>query len=354
MRTSPIAFYLAGRLAGFVDSLELRLCSGKGGNGAVSFLRERGRPKGGPDGGDGGAGGRVLVEVAANLNTLSHLAGLSQICAESGKAGQGGCRSGRCGADAVLRLPPGTLIYSAERGDLLLDTANLELGQPRELLCGGRGGKGNHHFRGPRRQMPRFAQEGQAGQSGMFRLELRLIADIGLVGMPNAGKSSLQNLLTRAQAKVASYPFTTTVPNLGVVRAFDQELVLADIPGLIAGAAHGNGLGLQFLGHIERAAALLFVLDGAADCMAQLGQLRAELAGYDEQFQSRLCQKPWAILLNKMDLPEAFEQLASVETGCPNSEIIAVSCLDKKYTAELQTFLLQLKNRHSAVCSAEP
>ena len=167
------------------------------------------------------------------------------------------------------------------------------------IVCAaGRGGKGNHHFRGPRRQMPRFAQDGQAGQSGQFRLELRLIADIGLVGMPNAGKSSLQNLLTRAHAKVAAYPFTTTVPNLGVVRIFDEELVLADIPGLIAGAARGNGLGLQFLGHIERAAALLFVLDGAANCTEQFSQLRRELAGYDEKFASRLCEKPWAILLS--------------------------------------------------------
>ena len=334
-------------MAGFVDSVELRLCSGKGGKGAVSFLRERGRPKGGPDGGDGGAGGQIVVEIAGNLNTLSHLAGLSQICAGNGRAGQGGCRTGRNGDDAVLRLPPGTLIYSAERGDLLLDTAAIEPGQPFELLRGGRGGKGNHHFRGPRRQIPRFAQEGQAGQSGAFRLELRLIADIGIVGMPNAGKSSLQNLLTRAHAKVAAYPFTTTVPNLGVVRALDQELVLADIPGLIAGAACGSGLGLQFLGHIERAAALLFVLDGAADCVAQLAQLRAELAAYDEQFESSLCEKPWAILLNKIDLAQAAEQLANVEKNCANAEIIAASCLDKKYIAKLQTFLLHLKNRHS-------
>ena len=342
-------------MAGFVDSLELRLCSGKGGNGAVSFLRERCRPKGGPDGGDGGVGGRIVVETAGNLNTLSHLAGLSQICAGNGKAGKGGCRTGRNGADAVLRVPPGTLIYSAEHGDLLLDTANLELGQPFLLLSGGRGGKGNHHFRGPRRQMPRFAQDGQAGQSGQFRLELRLIADIGLVGMPNAGKSSLQNLLTRAHAKVAAYPFTTTVPNLGVVRAFDEELVLADIPGLIAGAARGNGLGLQFLGHIERAAALLFVLDGAANCTDQFFQLRRELAGYDEQFASGLCEKPWAILLNKIDLMEASEQLTNLQKICPEAEIFPTSCLHTQHDArsieELQTFLLHLK--HTAVCQAE-
>ena len=332
----------------FVDLVHLQLRAGKGGGGAVSFLRERGRPKGGPDGGDGGAGGSVFISVTENLNTLSHLAGRNEICAQNGQRGAGGCRTGHGGVHAYVCVPPGTLVYEATNDELLLDTANISTnilsGKSYELLHGGRGGKGNHHFKGANRQLPRFAQEGEVGQSGYFRLELRLIADIGLVGFPNAGKSSFQNLLTRAQAKVGAYPFTTTVPNLGVLKVFDEELLLADIPGIIQGASEGHGLGLKFLGHIARAAALLFVVDaGEPNAAQKVAQLRKELALYDQQFQTNLQRKPWAILANKMDIPAAKEQLHSLSQSYPDVEIVAASCLDSQYIPTLQKFLLSLK-----------
>ncbi len=332
------------RSRSFVDSVHLRLCAGQGGDGAVSFLRERCRPNGGPDGGDGGAGGNVLIEVSHNLNTLSHLVGIKQINADQGKRGTGGCRSGHSGNDVKVLVAPGTLIYNAETGELILDTVNIQPGEGHVLLHGGRGGKGNHHFKGPRRQLPRFAQAGEEGEEGYFRLELRLIADIGLVGLPNAGKSSLQNLLTNARAHVGAYPFSTTVPNLGVLQVSGQDIVIADIPGIIQGAAEGCGLGLHFLGHISRAAALLFVVDTAeTGCEVVVEQLRGELASYDEQFHSQLSQKPWAILANKIDIPEAAGNLQRLRHTYPKIEIVAVSCLDPKYVPHLQEFLPRLK-----------
>ncbi len=329
----------------FVDSVPLILVAGKGGSGAVSFLREICRPKGGPDGGDGGDGGDVIITISNNLNTLSHLTGLKDVHAGNGKRGEGACRAGRSGEDVIIRVPPGTLIYNAETGELVCDTIDIPPSQSYRLLRGGRGGKGNHHFKGPRQQLPRFAQVGGEGEEGYFRLNLRLIADIGLVGFPNAGKSSLQNLLTNAHAKVGVYPFTTTVPNLGVLKVFDEDLVIADIPGIIEGAATGSGLGFQFLNHIARAAALLFVVDTAEpNCPNTVVQLRKELADYDQQFQTNLKQKKWAILANKIDIPEAIEQLNLLHKAYSDVEILAASCLEPKYIPELQQFLLRLKN----------
>ena len=267
---------------------------------------------------------------------------------EMANRGSGGCRTGHSGKDATVLVPPGTLVYHAETGELVCDTIDIELGQSYRLLRGGRGGKGNHHFKGPRQQLPRFAQEGEEGEQGHFRFDLRLIADIGLVGLPNAGKSSLQNLLTNAHAKVGAYPFTTTVPNLGVLKIFDEDLVIADIPGIIEGAATGSGLGLQFLSHISRATALLFVIDTTDEnCPNTVAQLRKELADYDRQFQTNLEQKRWGILTNKIDLLEvskAAEQLDFLRKTYLNIEIVAASCLEPKYIAELQQFLLRLKN----------
>ncbi len=333
-----------GRSRSFIDSVHLELAGGKGGDGAVSFLRERCRPKGGPDGGDGGDGGNVIISISHNLNTLSHLAGIHEVAAGNGKKGEGGCRSGHRGSDAHILVPPGTVIYDVESSRQILDTVKLGDDQPYVLLRGGRGGKGNHHFKGPRRQLPRFAQEGEAGEKAYYRLELRLIADIGLVGLPNAGKSSLQNLLTNADPKVGAYPFTTTVPNLGVLKVFDEDIVIADIPGIIEGAAEGSGLGLQFLSHISRAAALLFVLDVATEnCVQVVSQLRSELARYDVQFQTLLLEKPWAILANKIDLPSQREQAEALRQTYPKVELVEASCIDPRYVQPLREFLLRLK-----------
>lgn len=332
----------------FVDSVCITLQSGKGGNGAVSFLRERHRPKGGPDGGDGGRGGSLYIRVERNLNTLSHLAGVNEIKAEAGHNGRGNCCTGHDGKDKFVEVPPGTLVYDDENGALALDTVDMEEGECYLLLPGGRGGKGNHHFKGPKRQIPRFAQEGEDGREGYFRLELSLIADVGLVGFPNAGKSSLQSLITNSHPKVAPYPFTTKVPNLGVLRVYDKDVVIADIPGLLAGAASGVGLGLKFLNHIRRAAGLLYIVDLTdPNFLEAIDDLQAELRAYDPS----LLEKKSAILANKIDLDGAAENLEALRQKYPDFHIVAASCVDPEYVHPLQQLLLGLKEELDAESS---
>lgn len=324
---------------GFVDCVELFLAAGDGGDGAISFLRERNRPKGGPDGGDGGDGGNLQIEVRHDLHTLSHLAGLSELRAADGLRGSRHCSSGHSGENRILPVPPGTQVYG-ETGSLLLDTVDLKPNEPFDFLRGGRGGKGNHHFKGPRLQLPRFAQEGEPGDSGRFRLELRLVADIGLVGLPNAGKSSFQTLITAARPRVAGYPFTTKIPNLGVLRVFEEDVIIADIPGLIKGASQGCGLGLQFLNHIKRTKALLFIVDISEPESAEaVALLRTELGAFDP----RLLEKPFAVLANKMDLPEAETHLSELRERHPEAPILAGSCLSSESVPGFQALLLALK-----------
>jgi GTP-binding protein len=284
----------------FVDEAEIEVSSGPGGNGCVSFRREKYVPKGGPDGGDGGNGGRVLFQVDPRVRTLVDFRFRRRLHAGHGGHGQGSNKKGRKGRDLVVRVPPGTVLKN-ERGRVLMDL--VEAGAQRVLLEGGRGGRGNARFATPSNQAPRKAEPGGPGRTLRLTLELKLLADVGLVGLPNAGKSTLLGKVSSARPKVAAYPFTTLSPWLGVVRLGDDaSFVLADLPGLIEGAHDGRGLGHQFLRHIERTRVLVLVIDLAAgDIGEQYRVLMRELEGYSPV----LLSKPRVVALNKIDMAAA-------------------------------------------------
>lgn len=292
----------------FVDEAVIEVSSGNGGAGSVHFRREKFIPRGGPDGGDGGDGGSVLFRVRSNLKTLTHLRGQRVFRAENGKPGRGQRKHGGNGRDVEIPVPPGTVIKDPDSQRVLRDLA--ADGETWLFLKGGRGGKGNWHFRSSTRQAPLYAQKGLPGSSRQVRVELNLIADIGLVGEPNAGKSTLLAALTNARPKVAPYPFTTRTPYIGVFPAGEGELILADIPGIIEGASRGAGLGLRFLKHIHRTRVLVFLLDlGQPDPARTLEVLKGELAAYD----AALLERPRLVVGNKLDLPEAAARLAELE-----------------------------------------
>lgn len=287
----------------FVDEVVLRVSAGRGGAGCVSFRREKFVPMGGPDGGDGGKGGDIVAEVDPNLATLLDLRYKKHIKAGHGAHGSGALRSGGQGDDAIVRVPPGTLIFDDEDQTLLAEL--IEPGERTVIAEGGVGGKGNAHFKTSTRQAPRKAQTGMPGRSRMIKIELRLIADVGLVGYPNAGKSTFLKAISAAEPKIAAYPFTTLQPQLGVVeRSNFQTYTVADLPGLIDGAHEGKGLGFRFLRHIQRTRVLLFMLDITSESPGDdLAHLMSELQAYDPL----LLEKPRRVVLNKIDLVgEAF------------------------------------------------
>ena len=284
-----------------IDEAQIWVKAGDGGNGCVSFRREKFIPKGGPDGGDGGKGGSVYFEARDNVDTLLDFAGKHHWRAANGGGGQGGNKAGADGEDLVIGVPPGTLIYDVELDVLLKD-----LGAPGMKVCicrGGRGGKGNKAFATSTRQTPRFAQDGKPGQERNLRLELKLIADVGLVGMPNAGKSTLISRCSAARPRIADYPFTTLEPVLGIVELSGyRRFVMADIPGLIEGAHAGAGLGHEFLRHIERTRVIVHILDimpaDGSDPVENYAKIRDELDFYSHV----LTAKPELVVLNKVDL----------------------------------------------------
>jgi len=293
----------------FIDQARIKISSGKGGNGMVHFRREKYVPLGGPDGGNGGRGGDVVFEVRPTLNTLSAFQHNQQFKAKPGKNGGKSNQTGRSGEDLVIFVPPGTLIYDDETGDFLGDMVTA--GERIVIAKGGVGGKGNARFATSRNQVPRIAEKGEPSQTRQIRLELRLIADIGIIGVPNAGKSTFLSVVTNATPKIADYPFTTLEPNLGVAELGDEiTLILADIPGLIEGAHMGIGLGHDFLRHIQRTKVLIHLLDGlAGDPVLDYAQINSELALFDPQ----LGEKPQIVAFNKIDMPEAKERWPAVE-----------------------------------------
>ena len=316
-----------------VDEAKIFVSSGKGGDGMVSFRREKYVPRGGPSGGDGGRGADVIFETDANLNTLYFFRKHIHFIAKSG--GKGGS-SNKTGADAqalIIHVPPGTVIRDAETGGLVADL----VGAPPTVVVasGGRGGKGNSHFKSSANQAPRLAEKGEPGVERWLTLELKLVADIGLVGLPNAGKSTLLSVLSNAKPKIADYPFTTLEPNLGTVVYDNKDLVFADIPGLIEGAHLGVGLGHSFLRHIQRTSIILHILDGAAgDPIADYNQIRTELALYDE----RLAERPEIVVVNKIDLPMARENLSHLEENMRDrgvDNLIAISALTRENLTEV-------------------
>ena len=295
----------------FLDVAEISLGSGKGGDGCVSTRKEKFVPRGGPDGGNGGNGGSVWLVATTELSTLLDFRFRRKYRAGAGLPGSGGRRTGSDGQDVVLKVPCGTSVY---RGDEQIPFGEmLENGERLLLARGGKGGKGNWEFRNPRNQTPMHAQPGKAGQIVEVRLELKLIADIGLVGMPNAGKSTLLSVVTAARPKVADYPFTTLVPNLGIVDLGDfLSCTLADIPGLIEGASEGKGLGHEFLRHVERTRALLLLVDPTLeDPAATLAVLRLEL----QRHGNRLAELPFAVAVTKLDLLDETERDKALEVA---------------------------------------
>ncbi len=317
----------------FIDSVQINVASGKGGDGMVHMHREKYRPRGGPDGGDGGKGGNVIFEVVPTLNTLSHFHQNENFFAEAGKNGGPTNRSGRSAEDLIIRVPPGTSIYDDDKAELIGD---LTLpGQRLIVAKGGRGGRGNQHFATSRNQMPLTAEKGEPGEEFKLRLELKLIADVGLVGLPNAGKSSILAATTNSRPKIADYPFTTLEPNLGVVK-LDQEssFVMADIPGLIEGASMGIGLGFDFLRHVQRTRLLIHVLDGLSeDSLEDYHTINAEL----ELFDDLLGRRPQIVVLNKMDLPDVAEKLAHLKQQFENLgvELMPISAVSQFNLKEL-------------------
>ena len=282
----------------FVDSASFSVSSGKGGAGCVSFRKEKFVIKGGPDGGDGGKGGNVYIEVDNNTNTLSHYKGTHHLKAQNGKPGMGRTKTGKSGEHLILKVPPGTQVVDEETNEVLFDL--VKHGQKVLFLEGGKGGLGNVHFKNSRNQTPSYAQPGLTGIKKDIRLELKLIADVGLVGYPNVGKSTLISTISNAKPQVANYEFTTLTPKLGVVDVNEySSFVAADIPGIIEGAANGKGLGIQFLKHIERTQSLLYMIDMAnyRDMVEQYHVLKEEV----KKFSPQLASRNFTIALTKID-----------------------------------------------------
>ncbi len=313
-----------------IDSARITVVAGRGGNGCVSFRREKFVPRGGPNGGDGGSGGSVILRVDPSHNTLLHLHHQRTVRAQRGRHGEGSNRTGAGGADVVVPVPPGTVVRCAETGELIGDL--IEPGQELVVARGGRGGRGNARFASSTNRAPRRAEEGTPGEERELALELKLLADVGLVGLPNAGKSTLLARLSAARPKVADYPFTTLEPYLGVVRMPGddlQTLVMADIPGLIEGAHQGAGLGTQFLRHVERCRVLAHLVDlGEWERLEiDVGAVRGELAAYEADLAAR----PWVLVGSKLDTTSdreaAVEELRRVarEIGVTAVAVSAVT-----------------------------
>ena len=340
--------------APFVDTAKITVRSGNGGNGVVSFHREKYVANGGPDGGDGGRGGDIVVEINDHLSTLMDFRYKRKYTAGSGADGAGKKCTGRDGEDLVIRVPRGTVIRDAETGEIIQDMSQTD----RFVLCrGGRGGWGNQHFATPTRQVPRFAKAGLPGQSRDVVLELKLLADVGLVGFPNVGKSTLLSVVSRAQPKIANYHFTTLFPNLGVVYVDEGvSFVMADIPGIIEGAAEGAGLGHDFLRHIDRCRLLIHVVDVSGsegrDPVADFEAINAELAQYSPELASRRM----IVAANKVDImedPSLLDKLRAHVEGL-GLELVTISAAAHQGTRELVLRTAQLLQELPPVAVYEP
>jgi GTPase len=326
----------------FIDEAIITVRSGDGGNGCLSFRREKYVPLGGPDGGDGGKGGDVTLVSSQDRRTLYPFRFKHEFTAQRGGGGEGRQRTGKSGSDLVIEVPPGTIVRDAETGDIIKDFCLP--GESFIIARGGRGGKGNTHFKSSTHRTPRFAQPGEAGEVKQLKLELKLLADVGIIGFPNAGKSTLISVISAARPKIADYPFTTLVPNLGVVKAGDREpFVVADIPGLIAGAHTGAGLGIHFLRHIERTRMLVHLIDASAidpeKPLEAYDAINAELSSYSPD----LARKPQIIALNKLDLPGTEERARAFKAALKKrTKLYLISAATVKGVDQL---LAQISNR---------
>ncbi|MDJ0722671.1 MAG: GTPase ObgE [Desulfobacterales bacterium] len=328
----------------FIDEATITVQSGDGGRGCASFRREKFVPRGGPDGGDGGKGGDVVLVATLRKRTLRQFQFKRQFRAPNGGHGQGKQKTGRNGDDLIIELPPGTLVRDAETGALLKDLTTA--GERHILVHGGRGGLGNTRFKSSTNRAPRHSQPGEPGAVLTLKLELKLLADVGLVGLPNAGKSTLIRALSAARPKVGDYPFTTLNPSLGVVETgWGQPFVVADIPGLIAGAHQGAGLGHRFLRHIERTRVLVHMIDIAAidpaDPLGAFNTVQKELA----LFKAELAHKPLLVVLNKSDLPAAAANEARFKDQAQDLDILTISARNAEGLDPLKSKIVQLLER---------
>lgn len=323
----------------FVDFVKVYCRSGNGGKGSTHFHREKYIDKGGPDGGDGGQGGHVILRAKTNYWTLIHLRYARHVFAEHGVSGSGACSSGKAGANSYIDVPVGTVAYDAETGEFLCDVSKPD--QEVILLKGGRGGQGNWHFRTATNQAPRFSQPGEPLEERTIILELKLLADVGLVGFPNAGKSTLLSVVSSARPKIADYPFTTLEPNLGIVAYRDnQSFVMADIPGIIEGASEGRGIGLRFLRHIERNAVLLFMVPAdSKDIRAEYDILLNELAHYNPE----LLDKQRIMAVSKCDMLDR-ELINEIKPDLPDVPCVFISSVTGLGISQLKDELWALLN----------
>jgi GTP-binding protein len=310
----------------FVDYAEIKVKAGKGGNGCISFRREKYVPKGGPDGGDGGKGGDIIFQADPELSTLMDFHYKKFYNAQNGENGRGKNQFGRDGEDLVIKIPSGTIVKDKKSQAILIDLVYPE--QTFVVAKGGKGGKGNTHFKSATRQAPRKATSGASGEERELTLELKLLADIGLVGLPNSGKSTLLSQISKARPKIAAYPFTTLTPHLGIVGRREYEsFVVADIPGLIEGAHKGKGLGIEFLKHIQRTKILVYLLDVTAESLEKdYKSLYREM----ELFDPSLVKKPYIIVLNKIDLLTIQEKKKIVFKSPPRIKVYKISALTKE------------------------
>ncbi len=317
----------------FFDSARISLRGGVGGNGIIHFRREKYVPLGGPDGGDGGNGGSIVLVVDPTLNTLFKFQRQRHFHAEEGKSGGTSNKTGRSAPDLEIAVPPGTIVRDAESDEILFDL--VEAGQSLIAARGGKGGRGNPRFTNSRNQAPRVAEKGEPGEERSIELELKLIADVGIVGVPNAGKSTLLAAVSAARPKIAAYPFTTLVPNLGVVDLGKyRTLIMADIPGLIEGAHSGAGLGAEFLRHVQRTRVLIHMVDGlAVDPIADFSQISSEMALFDPD----LGEKPLLVVVNKTELPEVEERLTEIRASFTERgiDILPISAVTRAGTRDL-------------------
>jgi GTP-binding protein len=330
------------RVLKFADEATIIVASGKGGDGCIAFRREKYVPLGGPAGGDGGKGGDVIFVVKNNVRTLSYLRFRQTFKAQNGIPGMGRNMHGKDGEDVVIPVPPGTMIKDYDTGEVIADLGTISGGRAAKegdtwtFLKGGKGGWGNTHFKNSVNQAPKIAMPGQPGQERKLRVELSLIADIGLVGFPNAGKSSLLDAFTNARPKIAPYPFTTKIPNLGVLSLHERDIILADIPGIIEGAHEGAGLGIRFLKHIARTACLAFLIDLSDDnWLGAFDILSAELSS----FSPLLAEKTRIIVATKLDLPEAAERFAQFKERFPDEKVFGISVFSGEGLDELKEAL---------------
>jgi len=330
----------------FIDEAIITVQSGDGGSGCVSFRREKFIPRGGPDGGDGGKGGNVVLKTTLSKRTLQHFQFKRQFKAKNGSGGQGKQKTGKNGQELIIEIPPGTLVSDAATGQILKDL--IKPGETFLAAKGGRGGQGNRRFKTSKNRTPRFSQPGEPGETLTLKLDLKLLADVGIIGLPNAGKSTLISSISSANPKIGNYPFTTLSPNLGVVQTpWGEPFIVADIPGLIEGAHKGAGLGIKFLRHIERTRILVHLIDVVSidmdDPLKVYYTINNELAMYS----TGLAEKPQIVVLNKLDIPHADESANIFKSAAKDKKVLLISAINGTGIDALKSQIVKLLDNHS-------